>query len=89
MTNCCDKQPITAFITSAINCWSVCCHDTCMFTDRYLVVTIPHCFGYQGYSAYRTVESNLVVSVAWQWLFSALDNLTFQTTCHNINEYCK
>jgi hypothetical protein len=82
VTNCCDKRP--AFITSAINRWSVCCHDICVFTDRYLVVTIPHCFGCRGYSAYRTAESNLVVSVAWQWLFNAFDNSAFQTTCHNI-----
>jgi hypothetical protein len=24
------------------------------------------------------------VSVAWQWIFPALDNSAFQTTCHNI-----
>jgi hypothetical protein len=24
------------------------------------------------------------VSVAWQWLFSTLDNSAFQTTCHNM-----
>jgi hypothetical protein len=80
VTNCCDNRPLTAFIASAINCWSV----RCVFTDGYLVLTIPHCFSRRGYSAYRTVESNLVVSVAWQWLFSALDNSAFQTTCHNI-----
>jgi hypothetical protein len=42
---CCDNQPLTAFITSAINCWSARCHDIWVFTDRYLVVTIPHSFG--------------------------------------------
>jgi hypothetical protein len=83
VANCCDNRPLTAFIASAIN-WSVRWHDICVFTDRYLVVTIPHCFGCQGYFAYRTVESNLVVSVAWQWLFSVLDNSAVQTTCHNI-----
>jgi hypothetical protein len=31
------------------------------------------------------IESNLVVSVAWQWLFFALDNSFFQT-CQNINK---
>jgi hypothetical protein len=84
VTNCYDNRPLTAFIASAISCWSVRCHDICVFTDRDLVVTIPHCFGCQGYFAYRTVESNLVVSVAWQWIFSTLDNSAFQTTCHNI-----
>jgi hypothetical protein len=38
-------RPLTAFMASVINCWSVCCHDVFVFTDRYLVVTIPHCFG--------------------------------------------
>jgi hypothetical protein len=55
-----------------------------VFTGRYLVVTISHCFGCQGYFAYRTIEGNLVVSVAWQWLFSALDNSVFWATRHNI-----
>jgi hypothetical protein len=95
VTNCCvellwqtpiadflDNQSFTAFITLAINCWSVRCHDTYMFTDRYLGARIPHCFGCRGYSAYRTVESNLVVSFAWQWIFPALGNSAFQTTCH-------
>jgi hypothetical protein len=69
VTNFCDNRPLTAFIASAIDCWSVRCHDICVFTDRYLllVVTIPHCFGCKGYFAYTTIESNLVVSVAWQW----------------------
>jgi hypothetical protein len=38
----------------------------------------------RGYLAYRTVRRNLVVSVAWQWLFSALGNSAFQATCHII-----
>jgi hypothetical protein len=50
---------------------------------------LPSCnnsplFRLRGYLACRTVGSNLVVSVAWQWLFSTLDNSAFQTTCHNI-----
>jgi hypothetical protein len=97
VTNCCVEllvmnscgellrnQSLTAFIISAINCWSVRCHDICVLTDCYLVVTIPHCFGYRGYLAYRTVGSNLVVSVAWQWIFPACGNSAFQTTCHII-----
>jgi hypothetical protein len=40
-----------------------------MLTDRYQVATIPPLFRLPGYLAYRTVGSNLVVSVAWQWLF--------------------
>jgi hypothetical protein len=44
-TDCFDNQPFTAFITSAINCCSVCCHDICVLTDRYLDATIPHCCG--------------------------------------------
>jgi hypothetical protein len=68
-----------------INCWSVRCHDTCMLTDCYQVATIPPLFWLPGYLAYRTVGSNLVVSVAWQWLFSTLDNSASQTTCHSIN----
>jgi hypothetical protein len=41
-------------------------------------------FRLRGYLAYRTVGSNLVVSVAWQWIFPALGNSAFQTTCHSI-----
>jgi hypothetical protein len=61
------NQSLTAFIISAINCWSVRCHDICVLTDRYLVATIPHCSGCRGYLAYRTVESNLVASVDTQF----------------------
>jgi hypothetical protein len=49
-----------------------------------LVATIPPLFRLPGYLAYRTVGSNLVLSVAWHWLFSTLDNSAFQTTCHII-----
>jgi hypothetical protein len=35
LADCCDKQPFTAFIILAINCWSIRCHDTCVLTDRY------------------------------------------------------
>jgi hypothetical protein len=72
------NQSLTAFIISAINCWSVRCHDTCVLTDRYLVATISHCSGCRGYLAYRTVGSK-------QWIFPALGNSAFQTTCHNAN----
>jgi hypothetical protein len=69
--NCCVEllrnQSLTAFLISAINCWSVCFRDICMLTDRYLVATIPHCSGCWGYLAYRTVESNLVASVDTQF----------------------
>jgi hypothetical protein len=41
-------------------------------------------FRLRGYLAYRTVGSNLVVSVAWQLVFPALGNSAFQTTWHNI-----
>jgi hypothetical protein len=82
VVNCRDNQPLTVFIISAINCWSVRCNDICMLTDRYPVVTIPHCSGCRGYLAYRTFGSNLVVSVAWQWIFPALGNSAFQTICH-------
>jgi hypothetical protein len=81
--DCFNNQSFPAFITLGINCWSVRCLDTCMLTDRYEVATIPPLFRLPGYLAYRTVGSNLVVSVAWQWLFSTLDNSAFQTTCHN------
>jgi hypothetical protein len=84
VTNCCDNQPLTPFIISAINCWSVRCHDICVLMDRYLVPTIPHCSGCRGYLAYRTVGNNLVVSVAWQWIFPALGNSTLQTTRHTM-----
>jgi hypothetical protein len=55
-----------------------------MLTDRYQVATIPPLFWLPGYLAYRTVGSNLVVSIAWQWLFYTLDNSAFQTTCHSM-----
>jgi hypothetical protein len=57
------NQSLTAFIISAINFWSLRCHNICVLTDRYLVATIPHFSGCRGYIFYRTVESNLVVSV--------------------------
>jgi hypothetical protein len=67
IVDCLDNQSLTAFIISAINCWSVRCHDTYMLTGRCLVATIPHCSGCRGYLAYRTVESNLVASVDTQF----------------------
>jgi hypothetical protein len=67
VTNSLRNQSLTAFIISAINCWSVRCQDMCVLTDRYLLVTIPHCSGCRGYLAYRTVESNLVASVDTQF----------------------
>jgi hypothetical protein len=82
--DCSDNQSFPAFITLGINCWSVRCHDTCMLTNRYQVVTIPPLFRFPGYIAYRTFGSNLFVSVAWQRLFLALGNSAFPTTCHNI-----
>jgi hypothetical protein len=89
------NQSLTPFVISAIHSWPVRCHDICLLTDRCLVVTIPHCFGCRGHFVYRTAGNNFscirgyiilmnYVSVAWQWIFPALGNSAFQTTCHII-----
>jgi hypothetical protein len=87
-----DNQPFAAFIISVINFWSVRFHDICVHTDRYFVATFPHCFGgrlpclqncWEQLSCFRGYIILMhYLSVAWQWIFPALRNSAFQTTCH-------
>jgi hypothetical protein len=55
-----------------------------MLTDRYLVATVPHCCGCKVSCIRGYIILMDYVSVAWQWIFPALGNSGFQTTCHNI-----
>jgi hypothetical protein len=79
-----------AYIISAIHCWSVRCQDICISTDRCLVVTITPLFRWQrvfwlqnSWEHFGWTRGYIILSVAWQWVFHALGNSAFQTTCHN------
>jgi hypothetical protein len=88
------NQSSTAFIISVINCWSICCHDICVLTDRYWVATIPQLFWLPRlfclqncWEQFSCIRGYIIlmnyISVAWQWVFPALGNSAFRTTCHN------
>jgi hypothetical protein len=86
--DCCHNQSLTPFIVSAIHCCQllVCSLPRYMRAYRALLsCNNSPLLRLRGYLAYSTVGRNLVVSVAWQWLFSTLNNSAFQAICHNIN----
>jgi hypothetical protein len=89
--DCCDNQPLPAYLISAIHCWSVRCQDICISTNRCLVVTITPLFRLPMLPClqnclehFSCIRGYIILSVAWQWVFLALGNSAFQTTCHNI-----